>query len=266
MPEPHLGAELHQPASTAGAAAWTGIPSLSAARHTSDGSPDGSAAASCSSRRVWAAEHRSAAGSSPRSGPSSERAPGSPNPPASSAGVSPRGSSSNAKGLPRVSATIWSRIRASSGPVSAESSSARASPSRRPSTTAPATPPAPRPGPGPRRPGPPAPRRRRRATNARACAEARSSHCWSSTTQISGRSPATSDSKPSTARATRNRSGAGPALMPNAVRSASRCGTGSRPADLASAPQLVQPSERQLHLRLDTGRVRQLAPRRPPAR
>ena len=39
----------------------------------------------------------------------SGRASGSPNPPASSAGVSPRGSSSSASGLPRVSATIRSR-------------------------------------------------------------------------------------------------------------------------------------------------------------
>jgi len=36
--------------------------------------------------------------------------------------------------------------------------------------------------------------------------------------------PATSDSKLSTASATRNRSGGGPAASPNAVRSASRCG------------------------------------------
>ena len=77
---------------------------------------------------------RAAAGSSPRSARIAVRAPGSPNPPASCAGVSPRGSSSSASGLPRVSATIWSRTRASSGPASTESSSARASPSGSPST------------------------------------------------------------------------------------------------------------------------------------
>ena len=38
--------------------------------------------------------------------PDSGTAPGSPNPPASSAGVTPRGNSSSASGLPRVSATI----------------------------------------------------------------------------------------------------------------------------------------------------------------
>jgi hypothetical protein len=61
----------------------------------------------------------------------------------------------------------------------------------------------------------------RRAANPGACAEARSSHCSSSTTHMSGRSPATSDSKPSTARPTRKRSGGGPALKHSAVRSAS---------------------------------------------
>src|SRR4051812_30392630 len=52
---------------------------------------------------------------------------GSPNPPASSAGVNPRGSSSSASGLPRVSATIRSRTRSSSGPQITEPSSARIS-------------------------------------------------------------------------------------------------------------------------------------------
>ena len=51
----------------------------------------------------------------------------SPNPPASSAGVRPLGSSSNASGLPRVSATIRSRTRSSSGPASTVPSSSRAS-------------------------------------------------------------------------------------------------------------------------------------------
>ena len=49
--------------------------------------------------------------------PASAGPPSSPNPPASSAGVRPRGSSSNASGLPRVSATIRSRTRSSSGPA-----------------------------------------------------------------------------------------------------------------------------------------------------
>ena len=65
----------------------------------------------------------------------SGRASGRPNPPASSAGVNPRGSSSSASGLPRVSATIRSRTRSSSRPGTTESSSARASASLRPPTT-----------------------------------------------------------------------------------------------------------------------------------
>jgi len=53
----------------------------------------------------------------------------------------------------------------------------------------------------------------RRAANASACADAWSSHCASSTTHTSGRSPAASDSKLSTARPTRKRSGAAIAFV-----------------------------------------------------
>ena len=58
---------------------------------------------------------------------------GSPNPPASSAALHVRGSSSSASGLPWLSATIWSLTAASSGPSTLSSRSARASltPSRR---------------------------------------------------------------------------------------------------------------------------------------
>ena len=52
---------------------------------------------------------------------------GTPKPPASWAGESPRGSSSSASGFPRVSATIRSRTRSSSGPGITESSRTRAS-------------------------------------------------------------------------------------------------------------------------------------------
>ena len=45
--------------------------------------------------------------------------------------------------------------------------------------------------------------------------------------------PATSDTSPSTASPTRNRSGTGPLLRPNAVRSASCCGPG-RPSSRSS--------------------------------
>ena len=67
--------------------------------------------------------------------PASAGSPSSPKPPASSAGVRPRGSSSSASGLPRVSATMRSRTRSSSGPVRTASSSARASPASSPATT-----------------------------------------------------------------------------------------------------------------------------------
>ena len=62
----------------------------------------------------------------------SGRSSGRPNPPASSAAVNPRGNSTNASGLPRVSATIRSRTRSSSRPGTTESSRARASSSLRP--------------------------------------------------------------------------------------------------------------------------------------
>ena len=76
------------------------MPSRPAARHTSDRSPDGSAAASCSSRRVWSGRASSWRAKLSSIRPVSGAAPGRPNPPASSAGVSPRGSSSSASGLP----------------------------------------------------------------------------------------------------------------------------------------------------------------------
>jgi carbonic anhydrase/acetyltransferase-like protein (isoleucine patch superfamily) len=67
-----------------------------------------------------------------------------------------------------------------------------------------------------------------RATNARARAEARSSHCASSTTQSSGRSSAASDSRPRTASPTRKVLGACPVPSPRAIAIASRCGSGRR--------------------------------------
>ena len=102
--------------------------------------------------------------------------------------VSPRGNSSNASGLPRVSATIRSRTRSSKRPAIAESSSARASPSLRPPTTCSGSPAnscsslaARTANTNPTRSA-----SRRRATNASVCAETRSSHCASSTRQTSG--------------------------------------------------------------------------------
>ena len=151
----------------------------------------------------------------------SRRASGSPNPPASSAGVSPRGSSISASGLPRVSA----RIRVSHPLVEPDRGSSRPAAARRRRAAA------------PRSPAPAVPRARaaspdsrsantkpsrsassRRATNASVCADTRSSHCASSTTHTSGCSSAASASRLRTASPTRKRSGGGPALRPNAVR------------------------------------------------
>ena len=61
----------------------------------------------------------------------------------------------------------------------------------------------------------------RRATKASTCAEDLSSHWTSSTRQTSGASSAAPDSRPRTARPTRNRSGGAPELRPNAVATAS---------------------------------------------
>ena len=156
------------------------------------------------------------------------RVSGRLSPPASSAGVNPRRSSSRASGLPLASATIWSRTRSSSRPGTADASSRRASPLLIPSTDNSGSPISSLSSLGSRRAKTRATgsASRRRAANARACADARSSHCASSTMQTSGCSAATSDSSVRTARPTRNRSGAAPSRSPKAVRSASRCGPG----------------------------------------
>ena len=210
-----------------------GRPSRPAARQISARSPDGSAAASSTSLRVSAGNASSWRAKLSSMRPISGVAPGRPNPPASSAGVSPRGSSSSASGFPRVSAMIRSRTRASSGPASADSSSVRAASSCSPPTSSSANPASSSPGSRAANTRPTGSAASRRAVNPSTWAEARSSQCTSSTRHISARSPATSDSKPSTASPSRNRSGGGPAATPSAVSNASRCGTGSCPARLS---------------------------------
>src|SRR5262249_49251638 len=152
-----------------------------------------------------------------------------PNPPASSASVRPWGSSRSASGLPCVSATIRSRTRSSSGPVTTVASNSCASGSSSPATTSSGSPSKCRSALGSRTAttSPTDSATRRRATNASACAEAASSHCASSTMQTSGWSSAASDSRLSTAKPRRNRPGASPSRKPNPVASASRCGPGS---------------------------------------
>jgi hypothetical protein len=218
-----------RPASVAGVAPVASMPSCSAARQTSTGSPTGSAAAMSRSSRVagGSGTRRRRKLSSMR--PARGVASGSPKPPASSAGVCPCGSSRRARGLPRLSATIRSRTRGSSAPVTAVSSRAVASLVLSPRTTSSGSP-------GRRESRSDARTAKtmatgsaasRRATNSSVCTEAWSSHWASSTTQTSGRSSATSDSSVSTARPTRKRSGGAPAFSPNAVDSASCCGPGS---------------------------------------
>ena len=241
------------------------MPSSAAARHTSTGSPSGSAAATRSKRRVEGGSGASRSRKlcsirSDNGGPSDIQ-----NPPASSAGVKRRGSSSSASGLPRVSATIRSRTRSSSGPVTTVASNSCASRSSSPPTASSASPSKCRSPLGSRtaKTSPTDSAPRRRATNASACAEAASSHCASSTTHTSGRSSATSESRLRTARPTRNRSGASPSRKPNAVpmRIALRAGKALQTSQERRA-QLLQPRVRKLHLRLDSGRPGDVATRR----
>ena len=188
------------------------------------------AASAAGSRR---ATRRRAAGSAPRCDRTGLAPSGSAKPPASSAAVMPRGSSSNASGLPRVSAMIRSRTRSSSRPGTTVASNARASWSGRPSELQ------------LRQAHERADRQlgwrtansiitesasRRRATNPRTWPEAPSSHCASSTRQSSGRSAAASASRPRAARATRNRSGGSPDERPNATPMACRWGSGRTPS------------------------------------
>ena len=177
--------------------------------------------------------------------------PGSPKPPASSAGDNSRSSSSKASGLPRVSATIWSRTRASSGPVSTESSSARASASRKPSTTSSGNPPGRR-SRAPRRAGADRfclqPPRNEREHLRRGAIEPLLVIHHADQRLLLGHV----GEQAQTARPTKKRSGAGPGLRPNAVCSASRCGPGDARRDPASAPTADATRRTKLHLRLDT--------------
>jgi hypothetical protein len=145
-----------------------------------------------------------------------------------SAGDTPRGNSSSARGFPRVSASSCCRTRGSSGPTSDDSRSSRASPSSSPSITSSGS--LSRRG-SDRRPAktiPTASASSRLAASARAWTVALSSHCSSSMRQTIGCSVAASDRRFKMARATRNRSGGGAARRPNATFTALRCGGGSR--------------------------------------
>ena len=182
--------------------------------------PAGSAAATRSNSRVEGGSGASRSVKLCSIRPDNAGPSDSPNPPASSAGVKPRGSSSNASGLPRVSATIRSRTRSSSGPVTTVASNSRASRSSSPPTASSGNPSKCRSPLGSRtaktNPTDSAPRRR--ATNANACAEASVEPLRVvDDADAAACSSATSESRLRTARPTRNRSGASPSRKPNAV-------------------------------------------------
>jgi hypothetical protein len=209
------------------------IPIRSTARQRRAGSPVGSAAATSSSR--WASLGKASRRFRKLSSilPCRDSAPGNPKPPANRAALSPRGSSNNANGFPPVSARSWSAIRLSNRPGITDANSARASASpSSPTTSSGRT--------ASRSLGSRAANNITagsasilRATNTNACADARSNHWASSITHKSGRFCAASDNRPSTASATKMRSGTAPALNPNVVASALRWGPG-RPSRRSS--------------------------------
>ena len=252
MRETHPGAELDQPAASAGR------PASDADPEAFGGAPQQARVAERLGRRGQEQELRiSAAGArhaeeavldAPRHG----ARVGQPEPAGELGGVSPRGSSINASGLPRASSRIRVLTCSSSGPgISrpAESASIGREPldhelrqTREDCSSL---------GLAHREQKPTRSARSRRATNASVCADTRSSHCASSTMHTSGCSSAASATRLRTASPTRNRSGGGPALSPNAVLSASRCGPAVVRAVEHRPAQRVQAGERELHLRLD---------------
>ena len=152
--------------------------------------------------------------------------------PASWPGVSSPTTSSRASGLPPVSAMIRAATRALSGPATLAASRARAAPGSSPPRRRVGSPSsAVSPGEGSRTPKskPVLSAYRRRPTKPSTSSDSLSSHCASSTSQISGCSAAAPASSVRAPRPTRNLSAGGPVDKPNAEPSASRCGAGSAP-------------------------------------
>ena len=129
-----LGDISSKSSASTSAPADSSTPRCWAARQTRAGSPVGSAAATRRRRREeagsFAIRRRKLASIRPAIGTDAGRV----KPPASSAGVNPRGSSSKASGLPRASARMRSRTCSSNGSGRAERKRARASAWPRPST------------------------------------------------------------------------------------------------------------------------------------
>ena len=191
----------------------------------------------------------------------------SPNPPASSAGDRPRGSSSSASGLPRVSATIRSRTRSSSGPVPRPPAAPahHGRPARR--RRAPRSPSRCRSPAGSRtaKTSPTDSTPRRRATKASACAEAaveplRVVHDRDERPLLRHVGQQAQD-RQADEEAIRGVAAA------QAERGAERVALRSRQALQAiheRRAELLQPGERELHLGLDARRAGDGAPRRAP--
>ena len=208
------------PSASAGRPASPPIPRRSAARHSRLTSPSGSDAAtrrsSCVSRGSASMRCTKLCSMRLVSGRASREVR---NRPRARPGVSPRGSSISASGLPVLSSRMRAfdlfvertgdhRVEQQSGVVgrspSITSSGNPSSTGRRPCSRTENT-------------MPTRSAKRRRATNASVSDDTRSSHCASSTMHTSGCSSALSASRLRTASPTRNRSGGGPALRPNAV-------------------------------------------------
>ncbi len=176
--------------------------------------PAGSVAASPRASR------RRAVDTAPQRDLGDRPARGGAKPPARSPGLIPCDSSTSANGLPPVSAMIRSRTRSSSRPGTALDSRARASRSSRPSSDSCGRPSSARVVAGSRSENIIATgsASKRRATNPSVCTDAASTHCASSTRHRSG--PllgGSSQSRLSTATATRNLSGTSPDAMPKAT-------------------------------------------------
>ncbi len=163
------------------------------------------------------------------------------------------GSSTSASGLPAASASRRERT-SGSKPGATESSSSAEAASSRPSSRSSGKPP-------PSKPSRIAPRIRigsdssRRATKASTSSVERSSQWASSTTITTGAGVATSLSTLSVASAIRNRSGVSRSVMPNAARTAWRCG-GASVSRRSRTPtsSWCRPANGQPRLRLDAGR------------
>ena len=183
--------------------------------------------------------------------PDNDPSPRNPKPPARPRGEKSRGSSNSASGLPRVSASIRARTFSSRGALMTD---ARAPAHRHPAIPRAAVPTV-RPAPGP---GGLTLREQEDDRIGRQGAERRTRAPAPRIDRATGRRrqgrpadapPPRRTTSSSTARLTRNRSGCAPELKPNAISRGVALRRGQSIAAVQqSHAQLVQPSERELHL------------------